>query len=232
MFQRQRCEPLTIVPPTLLPVTREALHARRGVGVRGNRGSAAPVPSEVLARCEAEAGDVGPRADRAAVDRRSERKAGILDDGEAVPPGNRAERRQIRRVTVEVYRQDRGRPRRDSGVDLHRIDVAGIGLDVDPDRGSAGMVNRCRRSDVAVRRRDDLIAAPDAEGEQRNLECGRAGVRADAVTYSQPLGERGLEGRYLRAPIQPPARQYPQDRRIKAGWKRRREQCGHRRELA
>ena len=179
-------------------------------------GPAASEGAEVLARGEAEAGDVGPLPDSTFVDRRPEREAGVLDDRETVPSRDRTQGRHVGRVTVEVDGEDRGGSRGHRRVDLDRIDVAGIRLDVDPDRGSARVVDRRRRADVAVRDGDHLVTPPDAEGEQGHLERGRAGVRSDGVGNPHPLGEFRLEGRHLGAPVEPPALQHPRDRRVQA----------------
>ena len=74
------------------------------------------------------------------------RLAGVLDDGEPMALGDLGDRAKIGRQAEQVHRADGLRPGRDGGLDTIRVDVVGLGLDVDEDRRGARVQDRGDRS--------------------------------------------------------------------------------------
>jgi hypothetical protein len=54
-----------------------------------------------------------------------------------MPPGNLLDRTHLGNLTVKMYRNDRLRAWCDRRLDLHGVDVVGIGLDIDKNRPGA-----------------------------------------------------------------------------------------------
>ena len=69
------------------------------------------------------------------------------------------------------------------------------GLDVDEDRPWRRRSDRRHGGDEGERHGDDLVARPDAGGEQRQVQGARAGVDGDRVLGAAIGGELALERR-------------------------------------
>src|SRR6185312_8042529 len=134
---------------------------------------------EVLDGMEAEADEVAKAADAPAVPGGADRMRRILDDAQAVAPGDGIEPVHVDREPRKMHRHDRAGARRDRRLDLIEVDIAAIEIDIDEHRMRAHAHDDIRGGDEAHRRRDDLIARPDAGREQRMLEArGRGSLRA------------------------------------------------------
>ena len=73
------------------------------------------------------------------------------------------------------------------------------GLDVDEHRRRAAVADRVGGGDERVADGDDLVARPDADGQQRQVQRRRAVRDGAGVRRADELGELALERRDLRA---------------------------------
>ena len=166
----------------------EVLHGRGdGVVVRGEQ--AALAGGDVLRRVEGEAGRRGEAAELAAAVGRLERVGGVLDHRQAERP----ERVEVGRLAVEVHGEDRLRPLGDRLGDAGRVDVQRVVLHVDEDRRRAGVDDHVRGRRPGDRGRDHLVAGADAEGDEREVQRGRAGGEREHVLGLEVLGRAPLE---------------------------------------
>ena len=108
-------------------------------------------------------------------------------------------------------RDDRPRSRRDRRFDLRRVDVVGIGLDVDENRFGAGSPDRAGGGEERVRRRDHLIAGADTASHQRQEQRIRSRGAADTASHAAILGQLGLERFHFRAHHEHLALEEPKD---------------------
>src|SRR5208283_5036352 len=102
----------------------------------GGEQTAVAKRSEVLRRVETERRGVAERSEPASVPHRPMGLRAILDDSDAQGPNDILDGRQVRRVSVEVHRNDRLDPRdRVDGVgQFGRVYREGFGIDVDQHR--------------------------------------------------------------------------------------------------
>ena len=136
---------------------------------------------------------------------------GVLDHGQPVPAGDVADPVHRGGMAVEVHRHDRRGARGDRRLDGGRVEAEVVGLDVGEDRAGAGERHRVRRGGEAERRDDDLVARPDAEREQRELQGAGARVHRHARAVLDVLGELGLERGDLGALREHPGREHAFD---------------------
>ena len=171
-----------------------AEHANRRVEllvVRGH-GAGVAVRAEILARIEAEGGDVGERAATPPAVLGSVRLRRILDEPQAVALADSADRIRIARVTEEIDADDRLRSRRDGG--RREIDVQlAEAVAVDEHRRRAEPDDREDRGDERVRRSDHLVAPSDLERVEGERECGGARGDADGVLDAAVGGPLAFE---------------------------------------
>ena len=78
------------------------------------------------------------------------------------------------------------------GLDLRRIDVVGLRVDVDEDRLGAGAGDRAGGGEEGVRRGDHFVARPDALGHQADQQGVAAGGDGDRVRAAAVLGQLGF----------------------------------------
>jgi hypothetical protein len=112
------------------------------------------------------------------------RLAGVLDEHQLLLARERQQRVHVRRVAVEMDRQQRLRARRDRPRGGRRVDVERPRVDVDEYRGSARLQNGERRKGGRDRGGDDLVTRADAARPQREVD----GV--GAVAHAPPRGAR------------------------------------------
>jgi hypothetical protein len=72
--------------------------------------------------------------DRLTVDPDAKGMRGVVDQTQAVPPGDIGQCFQIAGVAIDMHRQDGGRPWRDRRFDFLRVQRVGFGFDVDKNR--------------------------------------------------------------------------------------------------
>ena len=122
----------------------------------------------------------------------------ILDQPQAVRPGDLGEGRQFGRLAIKMHRQDRRRPagrRRLQDAQRARAEPSCryAGLDVDQHRRRAGPLDRRDRRDRGVRHGEDEVTRADPAGAQRDLDgIGPAGD-ADRVRNPDEIRKCGLE---------------------------------------
>ena len=114
--------------------------------------------AQVLGGVEAERGGLAEPAGPASLVGRTDRLGGILQHEQAVMPRDLVDRVHVGGLTVEMDRDDRTRLRRHGRLDLRRVDIVGVRLDVDEHRPGAGPPDRAGRGEERVRRRDHLVA--------------------------------------------------------------------------
>ena len=189
--------PLAVLARGLDDVSQPAVVRRQGARVAEG--------AEVLARVEAECGQSACGAGDDAVALGSVRLAGVLEEDEIVPLGERHERAHVRHLPVEVDGQQEARPLSDCGLDCGDVDVP-VGLrHVHGDRSAARLRHGLQRRDERVRGDDHLVAGLDPGGDQAEAQCVEAAREADRVGGPNVGGERLLELADLRAVDERPA---------------------------
>ena len=148
---------------------------------------------EVLRHLEAERGRVAEPADRPAAVRRAVRLRRVLDDREPAPVGDPEDRLHRRREPVQMDGEDGGRPRRDPGLDLARVDRERVRVDVGEDGRRELVQRREPARDEAERRDDHLVARPDPERGERELERDGAVRDRHAVGHAAARRPAPLE---------------------------------------
>ena len=166
-------------PESLRPWLREALQ-ERPVLLRLH-GDGTPLPRRhLLVRVEGEDGRSAAGAERPAAVLGAERLAGVLDEGEAVPLGDRLELGELGRVAEDVHGEDRLRARRDGRLDRSGVEVQRARVDVREDRRRAFVEDAVGGGDEGERRRHDLVARPQAREPHSEVEPrGAARHRGD-----------------------------------------------------
>src|SRR5262249_49584075 len=94
--------------------------------------------------------------------------------------------------------------RRDLALDRGHVDVERAQVDVDEDGRRTAIHYGVGRRDVGQRGDDDLVTGPDTEGEERQVEGGRARRRRARKARSREGGEPLFELADLR-PLHDPA---------------------------
>ena len=167
--------------------------------------------AEILGRVETVGGGCAKAADRTPFAGRQVRLAAVFDDGEVVARGDLGDGAHVGRLTVEVHRHDRRSVRRHGRGRCVRIERQAIGIDVGKNGAGARHHDRERRVRGRERRRDHLIARPDAKRAQRDRQ--RIGAGADAYGVGRLTGGRELvfESFELRTENEPAARDDARD---------------------
>src|SRR5213076_872000 len=104
---------LALLEPAVVP---QQEHAIEQLGVVADRDARLAARDRLLA-LEAEAAEVAPRADRAALVGRAVRVRAVLDERDAVPLGDLGEAVHRRRVAPQVHDDDGARARGDAPLD-------------------------------------------------------------------------------------------------------------------
>ena len=164
-----------------------------------------------LARVEREAGDVAvrpahtlpsPVPQQLAADRAGR----ILDHRHAAALCDRQDRRELAWHAELVDDEDRPGPLRHRRFDERGIDVERVRGDIDEHRRRTAAADGVRRRDERMTDGDHLVAGPDAEGQQSEVQCGRAARHRARVRRADGRGELALEGGDLRT-LGDPSRQ-------------------------
>jgi hypothetical protein len=156
-------------------------------------GACVAVGAEVLAGIEAEAGEIPDASAPLAVDLGAMGLRGVLDEGQAMTRRDRTELRHVRRLAVEVDRDDGPRPRADRRLDAVGIEVERARMDVHEDRRRPDVADRLGRGNERVSGRDDLVALADTTGPQGQLERRGPGRQAHGAARPDEPGKRALE---------------------------------------
>src|SRR6185436_16631056 len=127
-------------------------------------------------------------------------------DRDAVHPADLEDAREVARHAELVDDENCARLRRQRRRDALRIDVTGRRFDVDEHRRPAAVADGVGGGDERMADRDDLVAGLDADGEQGEMERGRAVRDRGRERRADGGGELALEGGDLRA-LRDPARE-------------------------
>jgi len=102
----------------------------------------------------------------------------VLHDGDA---GSRLpDRVDVGDLPVHVHREDRFRPVGQRRADRGRVHVVGDRVHVDEDRQRARIRDREGRGDAGVGDSDHLVAWPDSERQERQMQRSSPARNADA----------------------------------------------------
>ena len=159
---------------------------------------------ELLVGVEAVDGRVAERAELAPVVRAVDRLAGVLHPGQAVALGDLHQRGHLGRVAEDVDDQDRLGAGRDGRLDRRRVHVERERVDLGEHRRGAGEQDRVGGRDERERRGDDLVARPEAERVQAEVQAGGAARHGHGVLHADAIAPRLLEPRHHRAQRQLP----------------------------
>ena len=190
--------------------------------------------AERFRRIEAEGAGPSDRPDRSPARGCEMRLAGVLDERDAVTVGDRTQPRHVRSLPVQMYRNDRGGPRRDGRLDSGRIDCGALVVHIHEDRRTAGHQDREAGEGGGHRGRNDLITGTNPERTQRERNRIGSVADTDGMTGASHRGELGLERRQLGTEHEPPARHDSFDcltnrRRVGARRQREKRHACHRR---
>ena len=178
-----------------------------------------PLPrGHLLVGVEGEGGEVAARAHLAAlrVDR-AERLAGVLEQAEAVPRGERLQLGHRRRVAEDVDRQDAGGALARRGGRGGRVEVERHRVDVAEDRAGALVEQAVGGGDEAEGAGQDLVAGAPAERPHAEVQAGGAAGDRNRVLDAEPLGEGTLEALAHRAEREPAGAQHLEHQLLLAG---------------
>jgi hypothetical protein len=116
---------------------------------------------------------------------------GVFDHRKAALRRDGVDLVHVRRLTVERDRHDRPRARRDCALEEPRIEVAGVGLDIDQHRLRPEEHDHLHGCDEGERAGDHFVARLDVERYQRDEErVGAAGAN-DGVLHAD-MGRQAL----------------------------------------
>jgi hypothetical protein len=158
---------------------------------------------EVLGGVKAEGGHVAHRPGVGPVVGRLDGVGAVLDQGEAVPGGDLPDQAHLAGLAGVVDDHHRLGARGDGVGDRRRVDVAGERVDVDEDGGRPDVDDDVGRGHEGHRRGDHLVARPDAQGVQGEVQTGRAGVEGDGIRDPQVVCHQALEPLRARTGAQP-----------------------------
>jgi len=129
----------------------------------------------------------------------AERLSAILNDFKLVFFGKPHDGRHRGWMPEEVYGNDRPGSGRDLLLDFLRIDVEGVGFNIDKNGDGLQQRNDLCRGDEGERRRDDLVSGTDSAGAQRQKQCVRAAGDADRESPAVISGNFLFEGGHVRS---------------------------------
>ena len=116
----------------------------------------------------------------------------ILDDRQVVLAGDLHQRRHVGHLPGEMDRNQRLGLLGDPGLDLAHVHAEVVGA-VDKDRTRKQLADRADGRDEGVGGRDDLVARPDAQRLEAELDRVGARVHADGLARADHRGELLLE---------------------------------------
>ena len=182
--------------------------------VAGGDPARIPVRAQVLARIEAEAAGRADRSGDAPFVPRALRLGRVLDQRQAVLPGQLQQGIHVGRLPVDMHRHDRPGLLRDPFLHLFGIEGEVPRIDVGQDRTRPGLQDRLHRGAEGMRRGDHLVARSDSRADQRQLERIRPVAHPDAVGRPAVPGVRLFERFHLGAEDERTAFDHPGQGRV------------------
>ena len=167
---------------------QSSLHRRDVMGVKGTEGvQVAERPAPLAIQCCAQ------------------RLAVVLEQNQIVRVAKRANLVERGRVAQDAHRHDHARARRERCLELRRIHIERVELDIDEPKLQSVLLQRMKRRRPRDGGNDDLVAA--LKRALRSItECGntdqvgrRAGIHHHRVLHAERLGERLFEAAHLLA---------------------------------
>src|SRR5665213_1645393 len=149
----------------------------RVLGIARSYHSGLAIRAEVFSRVEAKTRDIPETAYPAPLVFGTVGLRRVFNDDQSMFFCNRNDRIHICRLAVKMDRYHGSRFGRYRGLELCRIQIECVGIDVDVNRRSSGIMDRCRRCDKCEWNRNDLVTWANARGEQGQVQC--AGARID-----------------------------------------------------
>ena len=122
---------------------------------------------------------------------------GILQHGQPMFLGDDTNLVHVRRLTVEVHRNNGPRPAGDRRGQASGVEVVRLRIVIDQYGHRPHLGDRQGGGDERVGRKDHLVAGADVEGPQRQGQRVESGAHAHAVLDPAELGELLLEGAHL-----------------------------------
>ena len=156
----------------------------------------------LLVWVESKRGSPGEGTGQPAFVRGADDLAGILDDRDSMGVGDGHDAVHRHRPAEDVDRQEQPRPLGDGRRHTLGVHVPCRLVDVDKDGRGALEQRAVGRGDKRKRRGDHLVARPEAEGLDQEVQGAGAGVDGHAALKAHVIGERPLELAQLRAQAQ------------------------------
>ena len=166
---------------------------------------------ELLVRVEAESsGDAVP-SDGATLVLGAERLGRVLDQREPVPLADRADLVELARVAEHVDRDDRLRPLGDRRLERGRVDVERARIDVHEHGGRSLEDEAVGRGHEGDRRRDRLVARPEAGDARQEMQARGRARDGGRVGRADPLRDHLLEALDRRPEREPAGTKHLED---------------------
>ena len=154
---------------------------------------AAFAAGQILAAIEAERRHVAKGAGLLALIQRSVRLTRVFDHRQFVFFGNGVDFVHIRRLPVEMHRDNGLRAFRNLALNLGGIDAKSVGIDVHEYGDSVLLQDRQGAGDERQGGCDHLIAGTDAGRGHRDVQRRRSAIGGDAMLRSHVVGPFVLE---------------------------------------
>jgi hypothetical protein len=122
------------------------------------------------------------------------RLGAVLDDRDAALPRQLHDRIHVARPARQMHGDDGAGARREHGPDRVRRQVLAVRIDIGHHRYGATGHRATRRGDEGARRHDHLIASPDFECVEGQLQRQCAVGQGNGVAHAAEGGKLLLEG--------------------------------------
>ena len=155
--------------------------------------------TEVLRREEARRAEIARRHRGATLPAGAHRLRGVLDYAEFMRGGEGLKGVEVEGLAEEVHRHDGAGTRSDLPGGVHEVDIEGVRIDVDPDRGRTKTGHGARGSEESEGWQEDFVAFADIERHEREQQCVGTGRDPEGVLHAEERGAVFLEGLEARA---------------------------------
>jgi len=114
-----------------------------------------------------------------------------------MPPRHLHNRIHVRKLTVEMNRQNRLGARGDPSLDCSRIHVERAWIDVDQHRARPSVKNRGNTGYKSEWYGNDFVSGPDSRGQQGQMQGTGAGIHGNAILCAAIACEFLLKRQYF-----------------------------------
>jgi len=174
----------------LLAVPGDAPHPVGQFRIVRKTGSAIAIATQGLGGKKAGGADRAQAAAEVALLGTAEALGAVFNHRQAMPIGNRIDRRKISRLPVQAHRNNRLGARADRLLELGWIEVVAGRIDIHVHRRGAKKGDRFRCGNEGKRCGDDLIAGPHAQRHQGYQQGIGAAGHGNAVVHAH-IGRKG-----------------------------------------